>query len=61
MMLDEAHIAKWLEPSHNTTNSIDYLIEQLQPIATGLLQLRKVSSIVNSPVNDSLDNIKANP
>lgn len=61
MMLDEAHIAKWLEPSHNNTNSIDYLLEQLQPIATGLLQLRKVSSIVNSPVNDSLDNIKANP
>lgn len=61
MMLDEAHIAKWLEPSHNNTNSIEYLLEQLQRIATGLLQLRKVSSIVNSPVNDSLDNIKANP
>ena len=58
MMLNETDILKWLEPSLNSASSIEHLLEQLQPSATGLLQLRRVSSIVNRPVNDSPDNIK---
>jgi putative SOS response-associated peptidase YedK len=61
MMRNETDILKWLDPSLSNANSIEHLLEQLQPSATGVLHLRKVSSIVNSPVNDSLDNILENP
>ena len=52
LMLNEAQIAAWLEPSLNKPDNIDRLLEQLQPTSTGILQLRRVSTRVNSPANE---------
>ncbi len=58
LMLDEAQILNWLAPSLGNTESVDRLLEQLRPSETGLLQLRKVSTLVNSPANDTDKNIE---
>ena len=52
LMLNEAQIAAWLDPSLNKPDNIDRLLEQLQPCSTGVLQLRRVSTRVNSPANE---------
>lgn len=52
VMLNEAQIAAWLDPTLNKADNIDRLLEQLQPCQTGFLKLRRVSPRVNSPVND---------
>ena len=61
LMLDEAQILNWLAPSLGNTESVDCLLEQLRPSETGLLQLRKVSTLVNSPANDTDKNIEECP
>ncbi len=52
LMLNHSQIAAWLDPTLNHVNSIDSLLDQLQPCARGLLQLRRVSTLVNNPAND---------
>jgi len=60
MMLSKDQIAKWLDPTLNNVNHLELLLQQLQPSETGLLHLRRVSTRVNSPANDSPENIEAN-
>jgi len=55
LMLNEAQIAAWLDPSLNKPDNIDCLLEQLQPCSTGVLQLRRVSTRVNSPANEEAE------
>ncbi len=52
IMFNEQEIAAWLDPSLNNANSLERLLDQLRPIPTGLLQLRRVATQVNSPAND---------
>ncbi len=52
LMFNEAQISAWLDPSLNKPDNIDRLLEQLQPCSTGVLQLRRVSTRVNSPANE---------
>ena len=53
VLLNQAQIADWLDTTHNSSAGIDRLLEQLQPCPLGVLQLRRVSTLVNSPANDS--------
>lgn len=53
LLLNKSQIAAWLDPTLNHVNSIERLREQLRPSPTGLLQPRRVSTLVNSPANDS--------
>ena len=55
LMLTESQIARWLDPSLNKPDNIDRLLEQLQPASTGVLQLRRVSTRVNSPANEEAE------
>ncbi len=52
IMFSEQEIAAWLDPSLNNPNSIERLLDQLRPIRSGQLRMRRVSSLVNSPAND---------
>ena len=58
-MLSEDQIAQWLDPTLNNLNHLEQLLQQLRPSETGLLHLRRVSTRVNSPANDSPENIAA--
>ncbi len=53
LMLNNSQIAAWLDPTLNHVDSIERLREQLRPSATGVLQPRRVSTLVNSPANDT--------
>ena len=53
LMLIESQIAAWLDPTLNHVNSVESLLDQLRPSETGLLQTRRVSTLVNSPANDA--------
>jgi putative SOS response-associated peptidase YedK len=52
IFFDEEHIAAWLDPSLSNTESVVRLLDQLQPSPNGVLKLRRVSTLVNSPLND---------
>ncbi len=39
----------------NKADNIDRLLEQLRPCSTGVLQLRRVSTRVNSPANEDAE------
>ena len=51
--LSEEQILAWLDPALNSTESVDRLLSQLRPSEPGLLGLRRVSTLVNSPSNDA--------
>ncbi len=55
LMLNKSQIAAWLDPSLNKPDNIDRMLEQLQPCSTGILQLRRVSTRVNSPANEEAE------
>ncbi len=53
LMLNQAQIEAWLDPTLNSSACVDLLLEQLHPSLLGVLQLRRVSKMVNSPANDA--------
>jgi len=55
ILFNERQISAWLNPALNKVDSIDCLLGQLVASPTGLLQLRRVSTLVNSPVNDGAE------
>ena len=50
---NESQIAAWLDPALNHAENIDRLLEQLHPSSTEQLFMRRVSTLVNSPANES--------
>ena len=55
LMLNEAQIVAWLDPSLSKADNIDRLLERLRPCSTGVLQLRRVSTRVNSSANEEAE------
>ena len=53
LMFNKSQIAAWLDPTLNHIDSIESLLDQLRPSEAGLLQPRRVSTLVNSPANDA--------
>jgi len=51
----ESKIADWLSPSLNDVDEVERLLAQLQPSPVGVLQLRQVSTMVNSPASDAIE------
>ncbi len=52
-MLNSTQIIDWLDPAKNHSDAVDELLDQLQPCPLGVLRPRQVSTLVNSPANDS--------
>ncbi len=52
IMLNQAQIQAWLDPLKNNCDTVDELLEQLQPGPLGVLKMRRVSTLVNSPANE---------
>ncbi len=52
IFFNEEQIESWLNPDWNNKESIDRLLEQLQPSPLGNLQMRRVSTQVNRPLQD---------
>ena len=55
ILSNESQIVNWLAPSLNDADKTETLLDQLQPCPMGVLQLRQVASMVNSPVNDAME------
>jgi putative SOS response-associated peptidase YedK len=51
ILTSEMQIANWLNPNLNNVQSIDALLDQLQPRVTNVLKVRPVSTLVNHVAN----------
>ena len=52
LIVNFSQISAWLDPSLNGTANIDRLLSQLQPSPPGVVQVRRVSTMVNRAAND---------
>lgn len=52
LMVNSYQISAWLDPSRNGTANIDSLLSQLHPSPSGVVQFRRVSTMVNRATND---------
>ena len=52
LMVNSSQISAWLDPTRNGTANIDSLLSQLQQSPSGVVQVRRVSSMVNRATND---------